>query len=191
MYILGKIPQGPPSTSEMWSVEVHQDSDIGSATSSWTLHSILPEAHPGSHHTVDSTKPLLLFCSPTERVPETRHILISLRSRPTTRRRLSWFLSSTILLSSHSHSLFRLISPDHESLAAWWCLISEGLNKLVEYTAESPMCGPKAPILQHTNMHIKFNYRETDASNRIGVPSETVLRKSKRRCSRGVRGGRR
>ena len=177
--------------TEMWSSEAHRDSDIGSATSSWTLHSLLPEAHPGSHHTVDSTKPLLLFCSPTERVPETRHILISLRSRPTTRRRLSWFLSSTILLSSHSHSLSHLISPDHESLAAWWCLISEGLNKLVEYTAESPMCGPKAPILQHTNMHIKFNYRETDASNRIGVPSETVLRKSKRRCSRGVRGARR
>ena len=61
-------------------------------------------------------------------------------------------------------------------------------NKLVEYTAESPVCGPKAPILQHRNMHIKFNYRETDAYNRIGVPSETVLGKSKRRCSRGVRG---
>ena len=175
----------------MWSVEVHQDLDIGPPTRSCSLDILLPDTHPCQLSTVDSTKSLVLFYSPTERVPETRHILISLRSRPTTRRRLSWFLSSTILLSSHSHSLSHLISPDHESLAAWWCLISEGLNKLVEYTAESPVCGPKAPILQHTNMHIKFNYRETDASNRIGVPSETVLRKSKRRCSRGVRGARR
>ena len=38
-------------------------------------------------------------------------------------------------------------------------------------------------------MHIKFNYRETYAYNKIGVPSETALRRSKRRCSGGVRGG--
>ena len=28
-------------------------------------------------------------------------------------------------------------------------------------------------------MHIKFNYRDTYAYNRIGVPSETILRKIK------------
>ena len=50
------------------------------------------------------------------------------------------------------------------------------------------MCGPEVPILQHANMHIKFNYRETYACNRIGVPSETALRKSKKRCSGGVGG---
>jgi len=56
MYILGKIPHGPPPTSEMWSSECHQDSDIGSPPSFCTLDNLLPEAHPISHHTVNSTK---------------------------------------------------------------------------------------------------------------------------------------
>ncbi|XP_069429489.1 odorant-binding protein-like [Ovis canadensis] len=72
--------------TEMWSTEVHRDSDIGSATRSCTLDSLLPEAHPVSHHMVDSSKPLVLFYSPTERVPETRPILVSMESRSTTRR---------------------------------------------------------------------------------------------------------
>ena len=73
-----------PNITEVQSVEVHQDSDIGSAPTSCTLHSLLPEAHP--HHIVDSTKPLLLFCSPTERVPETRPTLVAMESRSTTQR---------------------------------------------------------------------------------------------------------
>ena len=43
----------------------------------------------------------------------------------------SWFAIDMILLSSHSHSLSHLISPAHYSLPVCWCLISEGLNKLV------------------------------------------------------------
>ena len=35
-----------PHITELWSVEVHQDSAIGSATSSCTLDILLPEAHP-------------------------------------------------------------------------------------------------------------------------------------------------
>ena len=53
---MGKIPHGPPPTSEMWSSEGHQDSDIGSATSFCTLDNLLLEAHPISLHTVNSTK---------------------------------------------------------------------------------------------------------------------------------------
>ncbi|XDB67240.1 hypothetical protein ABFV05_020856 [Capra hircus] len=77
------------SITEMWSTEVHQDSDIGSATSSCTLDSLLSEAHPISHHAVDSSKPLVLFYSPTERVPETRPTLVAMESRSTTQRSLS------------------------------------------------------------------------------------------------------
>ena len=66
-----------------------------------------------SHHTVNSTKPLLLFHSPTETVTEARHILVSMESRSTTWRWLSWFLSNMILLPSHSYSLSHLISPGH------------------------------------------------------------------------------
>ena len=56
MYIPGKIPHGPPPTSELWSSEFHQYSDIGSPTSFSTLDHLLPEAHHISHHTGDSTK---------------------------------------------------------------------------------------------------------------------------------------
>lgn len=49
MYLLGKIPQGPPPTLERCGLvtsEVHQDSDFGLVTSSSTLDSLLPEPHP-------------------------------------------------------------------------------------------------------------------------------------------------
>ncbi|XP_060993728.1 odorant-binding protein-like [Dama dama] len=42
----GKFHTDPHLHHKMWSSEVHQDSDIGSATSSCTLDSLLPEAHP-------------------------------------------------------------------------------------------------------------------------------------------------
>ena len=48
------------------------------------VDSLLPEAHPCQPAHSDSTKPLVLFYSPTERVPETRHIRISMESRSTT-----------------------------------------------------------------------------------------------------------
>ena len=80
----------------------------------WTAYCL--RLTPGSHHTVDSSKPLLLFCSPTERVPETRYILVSMESRSSTGRRPSWVLINMILPPSHSHSLschlsWSLITP--------------------------------------------------------------------------------
>ena len=65
---------------------------------------------PVSSPTLESTKPLVLFSSPTEWVTETWHILVPMGSRSTTCRRLSWFLINMILLSSQSHSLSHLIS---------------------------------------------------------------------------------
>ena len=35
-----------PHITEMWNVEAHQDSDIGSSASFCTLDILLPEAHP-------------------------------------------------------------------------------------------------------------------------------------------------
>ena len=106
----GKFHMDLPHITEMWSAEVHQDSDIGSATSSCTLDIDCVRLTPVSCHRFDSTKPLVLFYSPTERVPETRPVLVSMESRSTTRRWLSWSLSNRILHSSHSHSLSHLVS---------------------------------------------------------------------------------
>ena len=85
MYIMGKVTQRLPTYStQMWSVEVHQDLDIGPPTRSCSLDIPLPDTHPCLLSTVDSTKPLVLFYSSTERVPETRHIRVSMESRPST-----------------------------------------------------------------------------------------------------------
>ena len=43
-HIVGKFHMDSNIT-EMWSSEVHQDSDVGSATSACTLDSLLPEPH--------------------------------------------------------------------------------------------------------------------------------------------------
>ena len=114
MYILGKIPQGLPPTSLRCGVlrpTMILTLDLLPASVPWTAYCL--RLTPVSCHTVDSTKPLFLFHSPIGAVPETRHVLISMESTSTTRRRPSWFLINMILLSSHSHSLSHLISPHH------------------------------------------------------------------------------
>ena len=93
---MGKIPHGPPPTSEMWSSEGHQDSDIGSATSFCTLDNLLLEAHPISLHTVNSTK---VFSS-----VQFRHLVVSTLCR----HRVSMNCSS--LSITDSWSLLKLMS---------------------------------------------------------------------------------
>ena len=114
MYILGKIPQGLPPTSLRWGALRSTrilTLDHLPAPVPWTAYSL--RLTPVSCRTVDSTKPLGPFHSPTGAVPERRHALISMESTSTTRRRPSWFLINMLLLSSHSHSLSHLISPGH------------------------------------------------------------------------------
>ena len=103
-----------PAITEMWSVEVHLELDIESATNS--LFPGQPTAWGSTQSTVmQSTLLNIWFCffSPAERATETKHVLISMDSRSTTWRQLSWFLINMILLSSHSYSLSHLISFGH------------------------------------------------------------------------------
>ena len=114
MYILGKIPQGLPTTSLRCGVLRPTrilTLDHLPAPIPWTAYCL--RLTPVSCHTVDSTKPLVSFHSPTGRAPETRHIFISMESTSTIQRRPSWFPINMILLSSCSHSLSHLISPGH------------------------------------------------------------------------------
>ena len=105
-----------PAITEMWSVEVHLELDIESATNS--LFPGQPTAWGSTQSTVmQSTLLNIWFCfsffSPAERATETKHVLISMDSRSTTWRQLYWFLINMILLSSHSYSLSHLISFGH------------------------------------------------------------------------------
>ena len=61
MYILGKFHMDPLLHHRDVECEVHQDSDVGSPTSSCTLDIDCVRLTPVSCHTVDSSKPLVLL----------------------------------------------------------------------------------------------------------------------------------
>lgn len=120
VYILRKILHGPPPTSQRYAVVRSTGIltlDHLPTPVPWTASSL--RFTPVSCHTINSTKPLLLFYSPTETVSETRHMLICMKSRSTTQKQLSWFLINMILLSSHATLPF----PSHPS----WSLITSCL----------------------------------------------------------------
>ena len=48
---------------------------------------------------------------------------------------------------------------------------------MVQFTVKLCVFVPKVPVFKHPKMHIKFNYPETYAFNKIGVPSEAILRR--------------
>ena len=134
MNILGQIPRGLPSTSLRCGVLRSTrilTLDYLPAPIPWTTYCL--RFTLVRRLTIDSTKFLVLFYSPTERVPETRQVLFCTESRSATQRRSSWFLTNIILLSSCSYSLSHLISPGWSLIMrpVWWYLIFEGLNKLV------------------------------------------------------------
>ena len=59
---------------------------------------------------------------------------------------------------------------------------------MVQFIVKLHVFVAKVPIFKHPNMHIKFNYLETYAFNRIGVPPEAILRRSIQRFLEVSRG---
>ena len=83
MYLLGKVPQGPPPTSKR--CELVRSTRILTldqlpAPVPWIAYCL--SLIPGGCQKVNSTN-FFFFYSPTEIVTETRHILVSMESRPT------------------------------------------------------------------------------------------------------------
>ena len=105
----------PTYITEMWSSEVHQDSHIGSATSSCTLDSLQPEAHPcqPSHNQLYSTSGSVLFTYRKSHWDQTRHLLRGIKINN---------MKTTFLVPDECDpSLFTLILPLPSHLS--WSLI--------------------------------------------------------------------
>ena len=136
---MGKISQYiHPGENSTWTSHTLQKCGVLRSTRILTLDQLPAPAPwtasrlrltPVSRHTINSTKPLVLFYSPTERVTETRHVVFCVESRSTTWRRLSWWTWS---FSLHTHTSSPISSLLVTKLCPGWCyLISEGLNKLI------------------------------------------------------------
>ena len=134
--------------TEMWSSDVHQDSDIGSPTSSCTLNSLLPESHPCQPS--KSTLLNIWFCFIHLQKQSLRPDMTSSPWNwdqqhddfPDSWLTPSFSLPLTLLLLSHlSWSL----------ITSWLVdLLSDCLNKLLNYTAELCISVLNVSTLKHT-----------------------------------------
>ena len=154
MYILGTIPQG---TCHHRDVQCWGPPGVGHWISyqlpvSWTAYCL--RLTPVSHHTVESTKALVLFSSPTEsHWPDT-----SLSPWNEDRQREDDFPGSwlTWSFSFHTHTPSPISSLlVTKSCPAWCYLTSEGLNKSIKYLPCTRMSVQKSSHLKHRNVHIK------------------------------------
>ena len=115
MDILGEIPHGHPPISQSCGLVKSTrilTLDQLPAPVPWTAYRL--RLTPVGRHTITSTKPLLLFYSPTERVSDqTRHLLrgIEIRNMRTT----------FLVPDEHAPSLFTLMLPLPSHLS--WSLI--------------------------------------------------------------------